>query len=76
MVTLAEIEAKAMDLTDSERAALASHLLQSLPPLLDEDDGVAVALRRDAEMDANPAVCMTYQGFKEGDFRKLHIAYD
>ena len=36
---------------------LASHLLASLPPVLsDEDDGVAEALRRDAEMEANTQI--------------------
>ncbi len=65
MVTLAEIEAQAMVLTDSERATLASHLLRSLPPLLDdEDDGDTEAMRRDAEMDNDPSACLTLEEFK------------
>lgn len=54
-----------MELTESERARLASNLLSSLRPILnDEDEGVAEALRRDAEMDADPSACMTYEEFK------------
>ena len=38
-----------MTLPDQQRAALASHLLESLPAVLqDDDDGLAEALRRDA----------------------------
>ena len=55
MSTIAEVEKLALDLPDSQRAVLAAHLLQSLPPVLhDEDGGIAEALRRDAEFDANP----------------------
>ena len=55
MSTIAEVEKLALDLPDSQRAVLAVHLLQSLPPVLhDEDEGIAEALRRDAEFDANP----------------------
>jgi hypothetical protein len=49
-------EKLALDLLESQRAVLASHLLGSLPPVLhDEDEGIAEALRRYAELDANPA---------------------
>jgi putative addiction module component (TIGR02574 family) len=55
MTTLDQVERLALDLTESDRAKLASHLLESLPPVLDEDDeGVAEAIRRDAELDADP----------------------
>lgn len=54
---IAEVEKLALDLPESQRAILASHLLGSLPAVLhDEDEGLAEALRRDAEMDANPAL--------------------
>lgn len=54
MSTIAEVEKLAFDLPDSERAVLAAHLLQSLPSVLhDEDEGIAEALRRDAEFDAD-----------------------
>ena len=56
MATIAEIEKLALDLPESERAILAAHLLGSLPSILhDEDEGVAEALRRDAEFEADPS---------------------
>jgi putative addiction module component (TIGR02574 family) len=56
MQTLSNIEQEAMKLPESSRASLASRLLDSLPAILsDDDDGVAEALRRDAEMDSDPA---------------------
>ncbi|HLX68752.1 MAG TPA: addiction module protein [Verrucomicrobiae bacterium] len=49
-----EVENLALDLSERERALLAAHLLNSLPPILhDQDDGIAEALRRDAELDAD-----------------------
>ena len=60
MATIAEVEKLALDLPDSERAVLASHLLRSLPLVLDdEDDGIAEALRRDAELNSNPEIGMS-----------------
>jgi putative addiction module component (TIGR02574 family) len=54
MSTIFEVEKLALDLSKQERAALAANLLDSLPPILsDEDEGVAEALRRDAEIEAN-----------------------
>ena len=55
MATIIEVEKLALDLSEQERARLAANLLDSLPGVLsDEDEGVAEALRRDAEIDANP----------------------
>ena len=55
MATIVEIEKLALTLPEKERATLAANLLESLPGVLsDEDDGLAEALRRDAEIDANP----------------------
>jgi putative addiction module component (TIGR02574 family) len=55
MSTIIEIEKLALDLTEQERATLAANLLDSLPPVLsEEDEGVAEALRRDAEIEADP----------------------
>jgi hypothetical protein len=55
VATIAEVEKLALGLPESQRAILAAHLLGSLPAVLhDEDDGIAEALRRDAELDANP----------------------
>jgi putative addiction module component (TIGR02574 family) len=54
--TINEIEKIALDLPENERAVLAVHLLGSLPPVLhDADEGIAEALRRDAELEANPS---------------------
>lgn len=56
MSTIVEIEKLALDLPEQERAALAVNLLNSLPGILsDEDEGVTEALRRDAEIEADPA---------------------
>ena len=50
-MSAAEIEKLAFDLPERERAMLAANLLHSLPAVLrDEDEGVAEALRRDAEL--------------------------
>ena len=55
MATIAEVEKLALNLPESQRAILAAHMLGSLPSVLhDEDEGIAEALRRDAELDANP----------------------
>jgi len=56
MSSIIEVEKLALDLSEQERATLAANLLDSLPGILsDEDEGVAEALRRDAEMEADPA---------------------
>lgn len=53
--TIVEIEKFALGLSERERATLAANLLDSLPGVLsDEDEGIAEALRRDAEIDADP----------------------
>lgn len=65
MTTLLEIEMNAMQLPEDERAKLASALLCSLPSVLhDEDDGVAEALRRDAELDRDPSKGMSMDEFR------------
>lgn len=52
IVTLAEIETLALKLPESDRARLAADLLDSLPGVLvDDDEGLAEALRRSEEMD-------------------------
>ena len=54
-----------MRLPDGARAALASQLLGSLPAVLAEDDeGVAEALRRDAELNQDPGVAMSWEELK------------
>ena len=62
MATITEVEKLAFDLPDSERAVLAAHLLRSLPSVQhDEDEGIAEALRRDADFDANPEIGITLE---------------
>lgn len=56
MANVIELERLALDLPEKERATLAANLLESLPGVLsDEDEGVAEALRRDAEIDGDGA---------------------
>ncbi len=56
MSTIVEVEKLALSLSEQERAILATNLLKSLPGILsDEDEGIAEALRRDAEIEANSA---------------------
>ncbi len=55
-----QIAIEALRLPEKERAGLAWRLLQSLPPVaFDDDEGATEALRRDAELDADPAQAMT-----------------
>ena len=62
MATINEIEKLAFDLPENERAVLAAHLLESLPPVLhDADEGIAEALRRDAELEANPSIGLSLE---------------
>ena len=65
MQTLSEVEQVAMRLPEAERATLAYRLLDSLPAVLaDDDEGVAEALRRDAEMESDPDVGLTFAQLK------------
>lgn len=53
VATITDVEKLALDLPENQRAVLAAHLLGSLPPVLpDEDEGIAEAVRRDAELSA------------------------
>lgn len=66
MQTLSQIEDHAMTLPDEQRAKLALHLLESLPSILhEEDEGLAEAMRRDAELEADPSSGMTMEQFKK-----------
>ena len=59
-MSVEQIAAEALRLPEEERAGLASRLLRSLPPVaFDDDEGVAEALRRDAELDADPTQAMS-----------------
>jgi len=59
MATILEIEKLPLALPERERATLIASL-DSLPPTLsDDDEGIAEALRRDAELDANPGLAIS-----------------
>ena len=62
-----EIRQHAIMLSTGEKAALAADLLESLPPILDdEDEGVAEALRRDEAMDRDPSETITWEQLRRG----------
>ena len=65
MSSLQEIQVRALELPDSQRARLAAQLLRSLPSgLVDDDDGIAEAQRRDAELDADPSIGLSSEEFQ------------
>lgn len=67
MPSLLEIEPQALALPEGDRANLASRLLASLPPVLqDEDGGVAEALRREREAEADPSAILDLEEFESG----------
>ena len=73
MPTITEVEKLALDLSDNQRAVLAAHLLESLPPVVhDVDEGMAEALRRDAELDANPSSSISLKQLDEQIQRRRH----
>ena len=56
VATITEVEKLALDLPESRRAVLVAQLVGSLRSILhDKDEGIAEALRRDAELNANPS---------------------
>jgi hypothetical protein len=71
MDQLSDIELEMMKLPDEARAVLASHLLDSLPAVLSEpDEGLAEALRRDAELASNPGAAMSLDEIREAVLKK------
>ena len=67
MTRIQEIQQQTISLTASEKAKLAADLLESLPPILDdEDEGVAEAHRRDREMEMDPTVSITWDQVRRG----------
>ena len=67
MTRVQEIRQQASALSSSEKAELAADLLESLPPILDdEDEGVAEARRRDEEMDRDPKASITWDQLRRG----------
>lgn len=66
MIESAEITKTALQLPEDQRAKLALELLGSLPAVLhDDDEGIAEALRRDAEMDRDESAGMTMKEFRQ-----------
>ena len=71
MATVADVEKLALDLPEADRAALVARLTATLPPPADDDaEEIAEALRRDAELEANPGIAMTLEQLDE-NVRKL-----
>ncbi len=56
------LEKLALDLPEEARGRLTASLLDSLPSILsDQYDGIAEALRRDAELDAHPERAISFE---------------
>lgn len=67
MTRVQELRQRASVLSVSEKTELAADLLESLPPILDDqDEGVAEARRRDQEMDRDPAASITWEQLRRG----------
>ena len=66
VATITEVEKLALDLPENQRAVLAAHLLGSLPAVLhDDDEGIAEALRRDAELGADASSAISLKELDE-----------
>ncbi len=66
VATITEVEKLALDLPENQRAVLAAHLLGSLPAVLhDDDEGIAEALRRDAEFGADASSAISLKELDE-----------
>ena len=67
MTPAQEIRQQVSTLSDSEKAALAADLLDSLPPVLeDEDEGLTEARRRDEELERHPNIALTWDQLRQG----------
>ena len=66
MTTLDTVEQLALELPENQRAVLAARMLHSLPALfLEEDEGIAEAAKRDAELDRSPALALSLEELDE-----------
>jgi hypothetical protein len=71
MAQLSDFEMEMMKMPDEARAVLATHLLDSLPAVLSEpDEGLAEALRRDADLSSNPSSAMSLDELREAVLKK------
>ncbi len=67
MTRVQEIRERASALSTNEKAELAASLLESLPPILDdEDEGVTEARRRNEEMNQDPKASITWDELRRG----------
>jgi hypothetical protein len=67
MTRIQQLERDAESLTEAERAEFAASLLSTLPDVLaDEDEGVAEALRREAEMETAGDQGISWDELKRG----------
>lgn len=67
MTRVQELRQQASALSISEKVELAVALLESLPPILDDqDEGVAEARRRDLEMNSDPKASITWEQLRRG----------
>lgn len=74
MTPVSEVEQLALKLPVSERAALATSLLRSLPPILhDEDEGFAEATRRRDELLANPSIGISHDELRDRISKRFDI---
>ena len=65
-MTFAEVQKCALAMPNSDRASLAAELLESLPAVLvEEDEGVAEALRRSKELDEDPSMGCSWEEVKQ-----------
>ena len=73
MVIGGTLESQLLALPERDRADLASLLLSTLPPSGTEGDGVEEALRREAELEADPSLGLTLTEFEQ-EFHDYKIA--
>ena len=67
MTRVQELRQHANSLSVAEKAELAADLLESLPPILDDDDeGLAEARRRDAEMERDLNAAISWDQLRRG----------
>lgn len=65
MSTITDIEKRALNLTDQERAKLADRLIASLPPDFVDEEELEEARRRSREMDKDPSRVITLEQLDE-----------
>jgi putative addiction module component (TIGR02574 family) len=74
MSRVSDVEALAFQLSVSERATLASKLLDSLPEVLsDEDGGAGEAMRRRDELIADPSIGITMEDIRESMSKRFDL---